>query len=707
MSRRLCALVVCLGCGTPGAPRQVVVTAPLATAQPVAAGSALSESCTLGARRLATDAPSAWGSTAPSVWLTARGAGLEVWYPSGYRGPHKTARLESDGALGGAHDIEPFGAIGEADNPTVAEEGGVVAYAETVYRTQQDADVVLTLRSGRAWSKPIALMPNPELDDDPAMAFNHGLLAVAWKHGTYPAAPDLALAIVTREGNVLATNVIERDVEAEGLALAPVPTGWLLLFTPSSAGPRAARGLVALAIDRQGRVTSRTVVTKNAALWPVAAWNGHDVGVAFRDETDGQSVGFARLTPDGHLVGGIVAADKHPDPLASFRPLSLVADKAGWWLADVASFHGSVMIARGSEGRVVELDPDGRPKRSVVVSEREVGASIVRIARVDAGVRGVFVEDRGKQRLRAFDIGCVAPQVAPPPDACAAHTAPYPPDRFAAFQGYAESAIEMGGDLVMGFRPIQRGQYGPSAGNVIVSRVSPDGAAVWKTDLGATYHPQLAAARGHLATLIQTGSGAGQTLVVLDAAKGTIVQQRETSKDASTGCIAATATGWLVVSGAPYNHPGKPAAAMLADDGAPRARRDLDEPIQACALLPTAAGFLLAYTHAGPVSETAWLFTREIDAQGHPRGAGRRIPDVGFATSPMLVRRGTKPVILFADALGRNLSAIVLDAHGAPASRIVDVAQTYGLSGFALWGSEIVWGTTAGLGRRGCLDRLL
>jgi hypothetical protein len=708
MSRGLWVVVVCLGCGAATRPREVVVTTPPPpTAHAVASENITLDGCTLGARRLMTDAPSAWGSTSPSVWLTTRGTGLEVWYPSGYRGPHKTARLERDGSLGDGAEIEPFSAIGEADNPAVVEEAGVVAYAETVYRTQQDADVVLTLRFGASpWSAPIVLMRNPELDEEPAMAFSGGSLAVAWKHGAYPSAPDVALAIIT-QGSVLNAKVIERDVEAEGLAVAPVANGWLVLFTPSSALGRADRGLVALAVDRQGRVTSRTIVTKNAALWPVAAWNGREVGVAFRDETDGQSVGFVRLAPDGHPVGTVVVADKHPDPLASFRPLSLVPDKAGWWLADVASFHASVMIARASEGRVIELDPNGQPKRSVVVSERAAGAAVVRLAHYGAGVRGVFVEDRGEQRLRAFDIACDTTQTAPPADSCAAHTAPYAPDHFAALQGYVDSAIELGGDLVVGFRPIVRGQYGPSAGNVIVSRMSSDGGAVWQTDLGANYHPGLAGARGHIATLIQTGSGAGQSIVVLDAAKGTIVQQRATAQDAGAGCIAATSAGWLVVSGAPNDHPGKPVAAMLADDGSPRDRRDLDDPIQACTLLPTPTGFLLAYTHAGPMSETAWLFTRELDDHGHPRGAGARIPDVGFATSPVLVRRGTQPVILFGDALGRNLSAIVLDDHGAPKSRAIDIAQTYGLSGFAVWRSEIVWGTDAGLGRRGCLDQLL
>ena len=702
--RHACLLVFALACGAPASPVVVSTAPPVASSHPAAPTAAppLAASCTLGARRLSTDAPSAWGSTQPSVWVTAR----EVWYPSGPRGAHRTARLEADGALRDAADIEPFAAFGEADDPVVAEDGGTVAYAESVFRNQNDADVMLAFRSGGKWSKPIALMANPDLDEDPAMAFSGGRLAVAWKHGAYPAALDLALAIATPDGRVLAANVIDKDVQAEGIAVVGVPHGWLVVYAPSSVLARADRGLVAVAIDESGRVTSRNVVTKHAALWPVAAWNGREVGVAFRDETGGQSVGFVKLGPDGRALGGVVAADRHPDPLASFRPLSLVSDDAGWWLADVASFHASVMIARASEGRVVELGADGQPRRSVVVSARDVGASVVRIARQGSELRGAFVEDRGKERLRAFTLGCGETPAAAPADACAARTTSFPPDRFAPFRSLAESAIELGGDLVVGYRPMQRGPYGPAAGDVNVSRMSTDGAAVWNVDLGATYHPALATARGHVAVLLQTGSGAGQSLVVLDAARGTILKQRATAKDAGTGCITPTASGWLVVSGEPYNQKGSPTAVVLGDDGSPRERHDLDEPVSACAILPTASGFLLAYTHPGPMSETAWLFTRELDEHGRARGAGRRIPDVGFATSPALVRRA-EPVLLFADALERNLSAIVLDAHGAPRSRAIDVAETYGLSGFALWGRELVWASNAGVSRRGCLDKLL
>jgi hypothetical protein len=701
--RHACICLLVVGCGA--APTAVAVSTPPVTSNQTAptAVAALDESCALGARRLSTDAPSAWGSTQPSVWLTQH----DVWYPSSSRGPQKNARLDANGTLASAADVELFGSFGEANNPVVAEDGDVVAYAETVYRRSQDADVMLAFKTRGRWGNPIALMPNPDLDEDPAMAFSGGKLAVAWKHGVYPSAPDLALAIVTTDGRVLRSSIIEQSVEPEGIAVVGVPHGWLLVYTPSSVLPHAQRGLVVVALDEQGTVVSRNVVTKHTALWPVAAWNGREVGVAFRDETDSQSVGFLRLGPDGHaLANVVVVADQHADPLVSFRPTSLVPDKAGWWLADVASFHASVMIARASEGRVVELAADGQPRRSVVVSDRDAGASIVRVARQGGELRGVFVEDRGNEHLRAFTLGCGEAPKAAPADACAARTTTIPPDHYTPFRALVESAAPLAGDLVVGYRPMQRGPYGLVAGDVNVSRMARDGAAMWNTSLGPTFHPALAIARGHVGVLVQTGSGSGQSLVVLDAARGTISSQRATAADAGTGCIAEAASGWLIVSGEPYNHKGSPTAVVVADDGAPRERHDLDEPIQACSLLRTSNGFLLAYTHPGPISETAWLFTRELDEHGRARGAGKRVRDIGFATSPALVA-STQPVLLFADALGRNLSAVVLDAHGAARSAAIDVAQTYGLWGFALWGSDIVWGSSAGLGRRGCLDKLL
>ena len=662
-------------------------------------------SCGIASRLLSADVSATWGSTQPSVWLTEREGGLDVWYLASSRGAYQSTRLERDGSLKGTTEVLPFAGLGEASDPVIASDGGLVAIVDTVYRTPQHAEIMLTLGSPRRWSKPFAVLPGAELDDDPAMAFGNGLLAIVWNRGTYPMAPDLAVAIVTRDGRVLGGGVVEHDAQAEGLAIAPVPTGWLLLYSPTSALSRSRRGLVALAIDLQGHVVSRNVVAKGAPLWPVAAWNGHEVGVAFRDETEDQTtrrvrgvVSFLRLGPDGHLIGNAVVADQHPDPVASFRPLSLVPSDTGWWLADIASFRVSVMSARASEARVVDLEPDGRAKSSTIVSA-DRGASLVRLARYGAGVRGVFVEDRGAERLHAFDITCAITVPARPVDACAAHTEPFPPDRFAPLRGLAESSVELAHDLVVGYRP--------TAGNVFVSRMSEAGSLAWTADLGAAYHPQIAVGREHVAALIQTGSGNAQSIIVLDAAKGAVLHKHDIAVDAGTGCIAATRTGWMAVSGASYDGQRDPAVVTLADDGTPRERHDLTDTLEACSLLPTSTGFLLAYTHPGPVSETSWLFVRELDDRGRQHGAEVRIPDVSFATSPTLLRRNANPILLFEDALGRNLSAIMLDDHGGPRSHVLDIAQTYGLHAATLWGDQIVWATDNATGRRGCLDKWL
>jgi hypothetical protein len=709
--------VACLaGCArppassSPGPVSSATVARPVASARAEAAPRILpAASCAhLTIRGLPAVTPADWGSTQPSVWLTERGAGLDVWYPSGPRAPYEMSALDSSGALGATSEVAPFAGMGEADDPVIASENGRTALAETVYRTRRNSDVVVALRSNGRWSKPLALLPGPDLDSDPAIAFSDGELGVAWKHGAYPGAPDLSFAIVERDGRVKHGGVIEHDAQAEGMALVGVPNGWLLIYTPSSALPRSRRGVVSLAFDRTGRVVSRHVIVRGDGLWPVAAWNGRQVGVAFRARPEGRDVvAFVRLAADGTALAAPVVADRHPDPLASFRPLSLVPARPGWWLADVTSFAASVIVARPSEGRVVELGADGRRATFAVVSDRSSGASLVRLARRGEGVRGVFVEDRGAQQLHAFDVACAsAPPPRSPPDPCAARLEPYPAGRFVPLQGLVESAVELNGDVLLGYRPLQGAQRA-TAGNVLVSRMSRDGRVAWTADLGAAYNPRLAVRRGRAAVLVGTHGGSVESLVMLDATSGAVTAKRRVAQDVREGCIAATRSGWMVVNGAPYDGKGKPVAWTLDASGAPRGREVLGDRLEACALLPMRGGFLIAYTHSGNVSETSYLFLRTLDASGRPRAPGRRVPDVGFATEPALFRHGKQALLLFEGALGRNLSALALDDRGVARSPTVGVAETYGLDAAFLWGDQIVWSTDQGVGRRACLDRLL
>jgi hypothetical protein len=173
-------------------------------------------SCGIASRLLSADVSATWGSTQPSVWLTEREGGLDVWYLASSRGAYQSTRLERDGSLKGTTEVLPFAGLGEASDPVIASDGGLVAIVDTVYRAHQHAEIMLTLGSPRRWSKPFAVLPGAELDDDPAMAFGNGLLAIVWNRGTYPMAPDLAVAVVTRDGRVLGGGVVEHDAQAEG-----------------------------------------------------------------------------------------------------------------------------------------------------------------------------------------------------------------------------------------------------------------------------------------------------------------------------------------------------------------------------------------------------------------------------------------------------------------------------------------------------------
>jgi hypothetical protein len=700
--------LVVLGCGD--APPREPAHAPLpaaaattgATAAAAEPSATVRDDCQLVVKPLPASTPAAWGSVRPGVWLTRDGEDLRAWYPSGYQEQYRTAPLQRDGALGKAEAFEPFASLGEAGSPAIVALGDTTVVVDNVYTAHQDADIFVALRHGGSWSKPIAVRPHADLDSDPAVAMSTERIVVAWSHGKYPSAPHIAVAVLDHRGRVLHADVVEKDAEAEGIAVVAVPKGFLVVYTPSSALHRSRHAIVTLALDEQGAVRARHVVPREDAIWPVAAWNGREVGVVVSGRG---TADFLRFTVDGEPIDAAVVADDHPDPIAMFRPLSLLADKEGWWLADVVQFAASVIVARASEGRVARLDPTGRRRSLAVLSQLDPGASIVRIAAYGSTIRGVMVEDRGDQLLRAFDVDCGTPAAAPVATACDARESEPPAGSFTPLRDtLVESAMQVDNDLVLGLRPFTAGR---SLGDVAIVRVRPDGTTAWTTGLGAAFHPAVAAGHGAVAALIKTGSGAPESLALLDAASGTLRSTRELASDVGDDCIAATAGGWLVARGAPYGGGGSPATVLLDAGGKKLAESKLDDEVGSCTLLAVPKGFLLAYTHGGDTSETSWLFVRELDERGKPRGPGRRIDGVHFATGPQLGRAKGKIVLLFSGPLGREIRALALDEQGQPKSAVVELAQSYGLLATALWNDELVYATKQAIGRRGCLDTLL
>ncbi len=380
----------------------------------------------------------------------------------------------------------------------------------------------------------------------------------------------------------------------------------------------------------------------------------------------------------------------------------LPADDGGWWLADIAGFTASVIIARASEGRVVKLDADGSADKHVVLNPQEVGASSVRIVRHGKTVRGVFVEDRGEQRLRAFDLTCEAPPSEPAENPCAPRIENLESGLHNPFRGLWKHSIEVDGDLIVGYRKrVHEGATMRTDDEVRVARIRAGGQSVWDVSLGRAYYPSLAYRAGTIAVLVKVDSGSPQDLVLLDALRGTVRKRTRLSADAGQHCFLGTDKGWLVAEG-PGSGPrgGAPEIRFLTPDGAP-VRHQPFRSFNACALRTEGEGYLIAFTHPGNVSETNHLFLARLDANGRIVGDVHRVQDVHFARSPRIQR----DLLLFSGPLSRVLSAVRIlpDESTAPA---VTIARTYGMLGQGFWDDSVVWSTDEGMGRHRCLDRL-
>ena len=717
--RPLATLLLCLLPACEPTPPQ---TRPTTAAAPPTAGPAQSSAprpaappdptCALRPRELSASTPASWGDVRPGVWLLDHNdAGQEVYFPASYNGPYRQARVAPDGSLRDEAPLAPFDGLGEASYPAMASlDDGVTAAVSPVYVARQNADVYIALRRKRRWSAPTAILPGSELDTDPVVAAGHGRFAVAWNRGAYPTAPGLTFALVEPDANgaarVLTTAVLDQDAKAEGKALLAVPDGWLLFYTPSSALSRQLRGLYVVVLDRDGHEQARRQLLREPVLWPIATLQGRRIGVAFtatsheNKERPRGVVGFLEVDAQGRPQGDWVVADRHADPVAGFRSYSLIAaDDGGWWLADIASFHVSVMIARASEGRVIKLGSDGHMEKHAVLNAEEVGVSSVRIVGHGASVRGVYVEGRGDQRLRAFDLACELPRgdraVEEP---CAPRTRTYAAGLHKPLQGLWEHAIEVEGDLVVGVRPREGGtkRFGDE---VHVARLRPNGEVAWDTSLGKGYSPSLAYRAGAIAVLIKVESGAPQELVLLDAKRGAMRARRRLTADTGAHCIIGTRGGWLLAQGAGYGAgTGAPELRVLAPDGTTLGQRPFKS-FNACDLRAEGAGYLVAFTHPGPMSETNYLFVARLDANGAVVGAERRVEDVHFARAP----RFHGDLLLYSGPLSRVLSAVRVRAD-LSATSPASVARTYGLLGYGFWGESIVWSTEEGIGKRGCVD---
>lgn len=702
LSLLLLSLLLSCGPTTPQAkPHSTPTPAPTPIASAVSTPAPpIDAACVLRQHMLEAATPASWGDVRPGVWLLPNASGHEVFFPASYNGPYLQAVLAADGTLRDETSLAPFDGLGEASYPAIARlDDGVLAAVAGVYVAPKNADIYVSLRRDEHWSSPTAILPGSDLDTNPVVAAGHGRFAVAWNRGTYPSAPELAFALVEPDAkgkaSVVSSTVLDPDAISEGKALVAVPGGWILFYTPSSALRRQLRGLFAIVLDRDGHELSRKQLLHGPALWPVASLQGNRIGVAFRasggkKRVRGSAVGFLSVDTQGNDQGEWVVADQHEDPLAGFRPYSLLpADDGGWWLADIAGFSASVIIARPSEGRVVKLDADGRAEKHVVLNAEEVGTSSVRIVRHGETVRGVFVEDRGKQRLRAFELSCEAPASEPAKDPCAPRIESPASGRYKPLRALWEHSIEVDGDLVVAYRKrvLERATI-QNDDKIRVARVRPNGESVWDVSLGHGYYPNLAYRAGTIAVLLKVDSGTPQDLVLLDAARGTVRKRRRLSPDVGQHCILGTNKGWLVAEGSSYGPRGPAPEIRFLDPDGTTVRRQTFRSFNACDLRAEGQGYLIAFTHHGNISETNHLFLASLDTNGRMLGDAHRVQDVHFARNPRLRR----DLLLFSGPLSRVLSAVRIlpDTSTTPAAT---VARTYGMLGQGFWGESIVWAT--------------
>ncbi|MCC7540414.1 MAG: hypothetical protein IT379_29625 [Deltaproteobacteria bacterium] len=376
------------------------------------------------------NALAAYGSYPSRLSLVPEGTGFRVFYPSAYDDPLASAPVAADGSLGpaGRAPVDLRAEPHRVSRPTVASIAGTPVMAAGVFVTDRNADVLVArgTADGRLGTA-APLLADPALDLDPSIAPapDRGF-AVAWRHGAYPHAPDLAFARVDRDGRTLGGGVVVTGAQAgERLALVHVPgVGWALLY--ATVGTE--RELVLVRIGLDGAVLERRVVASGGIADPVAAWDGSAVSVAYHLDATGSvlpsgaqrsGVGWLRLGPDGRALAAQVVVEEPQEPSASPSPSALVFEGRAFWLASVVSFPTVIVDAvhdraTGSTihrvrrespyASIVRIDREGRPRARATIE----GVSTIHLVSTPDGVRGVLVESElsSQGSLRSFAMRC-------------------------------------------------------------------------------------------------------------------------------------------------------------------------------------------------------------------------------------------------------------------------------------------------------------
>ena len=717
-----CALGA-LGCGPPsgasGSRSPGTHSAPsgsaVASSAPAGAGartgpapSSVATRCAHGleVRPLPGDISGGAGIDGAALHVTRAAGVVRVWSSSSDGRRSSMVVLGADGQPGAERDL---GALlagpAELSDLAVADSESEVAVAAAVWRSSQDADIALSVlgRDGH-FGPVIPVDPSPLLDGDPAVAAGpDGRFALVWVRGTYPTPTDIEFALVDR-GRVGERRMLVHDAEPEGLAIARIGTGYVVAYTPSSAGEGSKQGLYLLVLDPAGQIVAQRRLLADRAIWPVAASDAAGAAIAFR--WDRGRVGFARVGADGTVLLEPVAVETSADPTADFRPVSLRYHQGLYWLGATARFTASVIVAAPSQVHVVAVGADGQATAPVVLPVGERGGDGPALVPVGPKLWGVYAREQtsGQSRLALAELGCRASAPAPAAPAPSGPCDPRltdleasPPTRF----GPVRRPFVLGGvgdDLALA-------SYERAADNSerwVLARMSRQGETRWTSPIVARpAQVRMTVTPSEIALAYSTDEEL--VFATFDPATGKARARRTLHKPAGptimTPCLTSSGHGYLVA----YSIDEGARVASLAGDGSVRGTQALGQGWSSCALLGQGQGHLLAFTHPGMMSETNYLYLLGLDRQGKALGKPSLL-EQGFANQPLLAAAGDRTVLVWTDALWRELFSVDLGRDGRPLGASRKLVDSYGLQGFGLLPDgdrpKLVWASDKAYGEQ-------
>jgi hypothetical protein len=635
---------------------------------------------------LAADLSGGAGIDGAALHATRAADVVRVWSSSSDGRRSSMAVLGADGLPGEARDLgELLAGTQELSDLAVAESESEVAVAAAVWRTSQDADIALAVLGRNGHFGPVVpIDPSPMLDGDPAIAAGpDGRFALVWTRGTYPTPTDIEFTLVDH-GHVGARSTLVRDAEPEGLTIARTDAGYVVAYTPSSAGDRDKQGVYLLMLDPGGQIVGRHRLLEGRAIWPVAASDGHGAAIAFR--WDPRRIGFARVGADGNVLLGPVAVESSEDPAGDFRPISLRYHQGLYWIGATARFTASVIVAAPSQVHVVAVSPDGKATAPLVLPVGERGGDGPALVPAGPQLWGVYAREQtsGQSRLALAAIGCrpnppapAAPAPSGPCDPRLTDLATSPPSRF----GPVRRPFVI--DRVDDDLAVASYERAPDNGERwVLVRMSRQGETRWTTPIVASpAQMRMAVTPGEIALAYATD--AELTFATFDAATGKARARRtlHTAPDPTimTPCLARSGHGYLVA----YSIGDGSRVASLGRDGSPHGTQSLGQGWTSCGLVAQGQGHLLAFTHPGLMSETNFLYLLGLDRQGKALGAPSLF-EQGFANQPLLSPASDRTVLVWTDALWRELFSVDLDRAGHPLGASRKLVDSYGLQGFGL-----------------------